>query len=99
MAELRAGGLAIIINSRIKSNIGKTVILIRHLGVMKGHAGTESYDSWDVRGASSNKLTGYLPDGSVVAWPTVFVPSQWLMPIDGDDFQHEDERQRELTHG
>lgn len=99
MAELKAGGLAIIVKSRVGENVGKTVILTRHLGVMKGNTMNVSHDSWEVKSANGEKLKGYLPDGSVVSWTCVFCPSAWLLPIDGDDFQHEDERKKELTHG
>lgn len=96
MAELKAGGLAVIIKSRLPDNVGKTVTLVRHIGVMQSHASKKEYDSWLVKSCGASKLTGYLPDGSVVSWYEVFTPSSWLMPIDGEEFQQEDSEQREL---
>lgn len=98
MAELKAGGMAIIIKSRIEGNVGRTVKLIRHLGVMKGHVMDEFHDSWEVAGVCGNNLKGYLPDGFVVSWPVVFCPAAWLMPIDGDDFSHEKESEKQLQN-
>lgn len=99
MAELKVGGLAIIINSRLNGNIGATVRLTRHMGIMRGHVMDAEYDSWEVESANGRPLKGYLPNGMVVDWGSVYCPARWLMPIDGDEFQREDERQRELTHG
>lgn len=99
MSELRAGGLAVIINSRIPENIGVTVRLLKHLGVVTGHTMSVAYDSWTIEAASNRKLAGYIPDGSLIMWPTVTCPSKWLMPIDGEDFSHEDKRQKELVNG
>lgn len=36
MSELRVGGMAIIVNSLLKENIGRTVILKEYLGVIRG---------------------------------------------------------------
>lgn len=99
MAELKVGGLAIIINSRLKENIGATVRLTKYMGVMRGHVMDVELDSWQVESATESQLQGYLPNGMVVYWDTVNCPAKWLMPIDGGDFQHEDEREKELTHG
>lgn len=91
MADLRAGGLAIIIKSRFPENIGKVVKTEKFIGT------SEPYyvDCWEVTAIS--QLTGTLypvkEGGSAVA------PAKSLMPIDGDNFQHEDEQQKELTHG
>ncbi|RRW77636.1 hypothetical protein EGJ48_03565 [Pantoea dispersa] len=97
MAELKVGALAIIINSRLKENIGATVRLTRYMGIMRGHVMDVELESWQAESANGRPLQGYLPNGMVVNWDVVNCPAKWLMPIDGDDFQHEGERQKELS--
>ncbi|MDU7377866.1 MAG: hypothetical protein E7L09_05770 [Enterobacteriaceae bacterium] len=99
MAELRVGGLAIIINSRVPENIGITVRLVKHVGVVMGYMMPAAYDAWEIESASGRKLSGYLADGKLVSGPASTCPSKWLMPIDGDDFSHEREREKELING
>lgn len=91
MAELKEGGLALVIRSRFPENIGKVVRTDRFIGI------SEPYfvDSWEVTALSP--LTGTL--GPAKEGGSMVAPVFSLMPIDGDDFQHEDERQKELTHG
>lgn len=98
MAELRAGGLAIILKSRIPCNVGKVVLLIKSIGLVKGTMTDLFLDSWEVEGGSGNNLKGYLPDATVVSWPRISVPSAWLMPIDGEDFSHEKESEKQLQN-
>lgn len=99
MSELRAGGLAIIVNSLLKENIGRTVILKEYLGVIRGVVQNVERASWVVESATGEVLKGILPGKQIVNTMTCSVPSDWLMPIDGEDFSHEDERQKELTNG
>ncbi|WP_313327748.1 hypothetical protein [Enterobacter oligotrophicus] len=99
MSELRVGGLAIIVNSQLKENIGRTVILKEYLGVIIGYVQKIERAAWHVESATSEVLKGILPDGEIINTMTCAVPSDWLMPIDGEDFSHEDERQKELTNG
>lgn len=91
MADLRAGGLALVIKSRFPENIGKVVRTDRFIGI------SEPYfvDSWQVTALSP--LSGTL--GPAKEGDSMVAPVFTLMPIDGDDFQREDERQKELTHG
>ena len=88
MAELRAGGLAIIIRSRFPENVGKTVRLIKLMGFDEYLGG----DEWEVTALSA--LTGTLypvnPGDSCTGL------SKNLMPI--DDFSSEDENQKEREH-
>lgn len=84
MAELRAGGLAIIIRSRFPENVGKTVILIKFMGE----------GEWELTALSDLKGTLY----PVRAGDSCVGLSQNLMPIDGDDFSNEDERKKEREH-
>lgn len=89
MRELRLGGLALIIKSRIPENVGATVRLIKHIGVVRGAISDEEFEAWRVESASGVDLKGYLPGGLLVDWPTVNCPAKWLMPIDGLDFSDE----------
>ncbi|HFE8995024.1 TPA: hypothetical protein ACGATL_000259 [Raoultella ornithinolytica] len=84
MAELRAGGLALIIRSPFDENVGKTVSLIKFMG------GGE----WELTALSDLKGALY----PVRAGDSCVGLGQNLMPIDGDDFSNEDERQKELEH-
>lgn len=91
MAELKAGGLALVIKSRFPENIGKVVKTDKFIGI------SEPYfvDCWQVTALSFMAGTLYpaREGDSAVA------PAHALMPIDGDDFQHEDEQKKDLTHG
>lgn len=91
MAELKPGGLALIIKSRFPENIGKTVKTEKFIGVSE----TYYVNCWEITALSL--LTGTLMP--VEEGDSAIAPAASLMPIDGDDFQHEDERHKELTHG
>lgn len=94
MAELKAGGLAIVISSPIPKNVGRVVELVEFWGILKSRYTGEEGPAWEVK--TDSPMT--LPNG----WPsdlTGLIFSKNLMPIDGDDFQHEGERQRELIDG
>lgn len=89
MSELRAGGLALVVRCTDQNLIGRVVTLIELL-----KPGCFTYEGkqyvFKANGA------GWLCEiGDGIA---VFLPSS-LMPIGGDDFSHEYERQKELTHG
>lgn len=89
MAELRAGGLALVIKSTDPDQVGKVVTLIQLVSPGDFLFNRKRYVS---------KATGPVwlcekPDAYVTHYPSQ------LMPIDGDDFQHEDERKKELTNG
>lgn len=105
MAELKPGGLALIIDSSKSSDIGKCVTCVRIVPARgsfrspQGRASVNASDhlSWLVSGdvvASTGKET---PVGAGNGW--ALYPPQYLLPIDGDDFQHKDERQKELIDG
>jgi len=103
MAKLKPGGLALVIAGQQNAIlIGHTVELVR----------LESAESWvRIPGQPlffnekparwlviKHGLNMNLSNGSVVTGYALIFPKH-LMPIDSDDFQHEDERQKELTHG
>ncbi|HBQ7153562.1 hypothetical protein HA502_27555 [Klebsiella pneumoniae] len=92
MAELRAGGLAIIIRSRFPENVGKTVRLVRFIGEVHQSTGYGIY--WEVIALAG--LTGTRK--RVKPGSAGMAQSKNLMPIDGDDFSNEDERQKEREH-
>ncbi|KJW92553.1 hypothetical protein [Enterobacter hormaechei] len=98
MRELKVGGLALIIKSRIPENVGATVRLVEHLGVIKGAISGEEFEAWNVESASGSNLKGYMPGGLLIDWPTVNCPAKWLLPIDGGDFSNERESGREKSH-
>lgn len=82
MAELRAGGMALIINSQFPENVGKAVRLIELIGFNESLCG---YD-WEV--AALSELTGTLYP--VKAGDRCTGLDRNLMPIDSDDFSNED---------
>ncbi|MDQ6511981.1 hypothetical protein QQO22_06920 [Klebsiella pneumoniae] len=92
MAELRAGGLAIIIRSRFPENVGKTVRLVRFIGEVHQSTGYGIY--WEVIALAG--LAGTRK--RVKPGSAGMAQSKNLMPIDGDDFSNEGERQKEREH-
>ncbi|CAM6945230.1 hypothetical protein ACQLNC_002998 [Klebsiella michiganensis] len=92
MAELRAGGLAIIIRSRFPENVGKVVKLVACVGEINHPLGRGVY--WELEAMS--ELAGTL--WRVKSGSTGMAQAKNLMPIDGDDFSNEGERQREREH-
>ncbi|HEC2625672.1 TPA: hypothetical protein R2K43_000829 [Raoultella planticola] len=100
MAELRAGGLVLVIASGNQNEVGKTVTLVRVVSSGEYHKFPDgsSYTMmelgqqlWVVSGDVSVYTSK--PSGGM----SIF-PSSHLMPIDGDDFSNEDEHQKEREH-
>lgn len=91
MAELRAGGLAILIKSRFAGNVGKVVLVKRFYGE---HA-LGDRDCWMVEVISPGMMgvNGPCKIGSEAA-----CRSGWLMPIDDADFSHEKESEKQLQN-
>ncbi|WP_154905690.1 hypothetical protein [Klebsiella michiganensis] len=92
MAELRAGGLAIIIRSRFPENVGKVVKLVTCVGKINHDLEPGIY--WEVEALS--ELSGTL--WRVKSGSNGLAQAKNLMPIDGDDFSNEDEHQKEREH-
>lgn len=99
MSELRAGGLAIIIGLKTFAELnGKSVLLEKMVSpgeIFTAPCGkrcrsVEKIKTWIVIGNvySSNGFQGWCQ-----------LDPKNLIPIDGEDFSHEDERQKELTNG
>jgi len=110
MAELRTGGLAIIIRSSVTEEVGKVVTCLQVVTPGSNYAPPqtngeafcwpESYPTaWMVSGYIKTRCQWTRKKGYfwVEGWG-IYTPDQ-LMPIDGDDFQHEKEWQKELTNG
>lgn len=94
MAELKPGGLAIVISSPVPKNIGRVVELVEYWGVLNSQYTGEVGPAWKVKVDKEMILPNGRPSDL-----TGLIFSKKLMPIDGDEFQHEDERHKELTHG
>lgn len=95
MAELKPGGLALVIRGE---DCGKCVTTERYIqggSSFKGPCGRMF--------TAADKGGGWLCTGDIHAkdrpelkgWAIYWAEN--LMPIDGDDFQHEDERKKELS--
>lgn len=107
MSKLKPGGLALVIDSVTPKNIGRCV------HVISWHPPKADFVAPDgTLGAMPDYSGGWLCTGEVVCEGKMSVsgkdfrhegwamfPPEYLLPIDGDDFQHEDERQKELTYG
>ncbi|EPH1720592.1 hypothetical protein P2116_004662 [Klebsiella quasipneumoniae] len=100
MAELRAGGLALVLASENQNEVGKTVTLVRVVSSGEYHKFPDGIrytmigpgqQIWVVSGDVS--IYTNKPSGGM----SIF-PSKSLMPIDGDDFSNEDQRQKEREH-
>ncbi len=96
MSELRAGGMAIIVMSHSSENIGKVVELVCFLGRLDDCPHKNRENIWRISPVSSS-IVGR--KGIIQPGYTARCPGEWLMPIDGEDFSREDERQKELTNG
>ncbi|MDK2633162.1 hypothetical protein QMZ93_07370 [Pantoea stewartii subsp. indologenes] len=101
MAELKAGGIAIFIAGPAEL-LGLQVDTVRY--VIPGESITLP-TGFRMRNAGKGRWLIYnerifvtLSNGKVLD-DYCLCPAHWLMPIDGDDFQNEDERHKELTHG
>lgn len=103
MPELKAGGLALIIDSNKSSDIGKCVACVQLVparGSFYSPRGRpclnfSDHNCWLVTGDVVSELVKGAPIWAGNGW--ALYPPQYLMPIDGDKFQHEGERQKELT--
>lgn len=91
MIELKAGGLAIIIKSRFPENVGKVVTTSNFIGQ------SELYGTYCWKVIAHTNLTGTIRP--VKEGESAIAPVFSLMPIDGDDFIKESEREKELSHG
>ena len=101
MAELRAGGMALIIDSATPEEVGRcvyTVSLIPPGGRFASPHGRPTNNhsesvAWFITGDVKASLGDGAPIWAGKGWS--LYPPQYLMPIDGDDFGSEDQHQKE----
>ncbi|HHS9552222.1 TPA: hypothetical protein ACTXCE_003326 [Raoultella planticola] len=101
MSELRAGGMALIIDSATPEEIGRCISLVKLIPVRGSFTSPQGRPSnnageipaWLVTGNVEAKLGKGAPLWAGKGW--ALYPPQYLIPIDGDDFSNEDERQKE----
>lgn len=101
MAELRAGGLAIIVggNPETFGVVVTTERLVPHGDRISLPNGRRFSNGGSTRWlVHCDRLVITLSNGSTLDDYCLMFP-HWLMPIDGDDFTHEDEREKELVNG
>lgn len=104
MAELKAGCQAMIIGGFYRTNDGKSVLVVGFVPngstfTWNGQAYAEPVPMGDAWLISGDLVSRDGDTGEAKRLDFALMPGKYLMPIDGDDFQHEDERQKELTHG
>lgn len=100
MAELKPGGLALVIAGPQSGACVTTEFYVRPGQNFNLPDGRKSYNgdtvhAWFCTGrvkprvqTKHKNLTGF-----------ALFTSEMLLPIEGDEFQHKDEQQKELTHG
>ncbi|AER33617.1 hypothetical protein [Pantoea ananatis] len=101
MAELKAGGMAIFIAGPTEL-LGLQVDTMRYVSPGESitlPTGFRMRNAWKGRWLIHNERIFVTLGNGKVLDDYCLCPGSWLMPIDGDDFQHEDERHKELTHG
>ncbi len=101
MANLRAGGMAIIVggNPETYGIVVTTEKLVPHGDLIVLPNGKRFVNSGSLRWlVHCDRLVITLSSGTVID-DYCLMFSHWLMPINGDDFSREDERQKELADG
>ncbi|MEQ9888858.1 hypothetical protein ABRP55_20255 [Pectobacterium zantedeschiae] len=99
MAELRVGGLAMVLPSNGLSSqihndwVGTVVRLVRFIPA--GQGVSDCIELNDGRPFCHRVDTWLITDGEINGT----TQPKYLMPIDGDDFTHEDEREKDLVNG
>lgn len=103
MAELRAGALALVVGGQKNEVlIGRTVELVRLVAaesMVKIPGQPLFWNEAPARWLITKKGLRVILSNKSVLQGFALISPQHLVPIDGDDFQHEDEQQKELTHG
>ena len=110
MSELRVGGLAIIIRSSVPEEVGKTVTCLQSVAPGCDYAPPQTRgekfcwpkdypQAWMVSGDIRTECCWTKKKGSFFVDGWGIYTSDQLMPIDGEDFSHEGEHQKELSHG
>lgn len=102
MSELKAGCKALVVGGFYRVNDGKAVEVIGFIPngqqfEFEGQLYADKPprgDAWLIVGDLTCQL-----NGDAQRMHFALIPGEYLMPIDGTDFSHEDERQKELSHG
>ena len=98
MSELRAGGMALIIGLKTYAELNGHSVLLEKM-VSPGEVFTSPCGRGCMSGAQEESwiVTGNVYSSNGFKGWCQLAPKN-LMPIDGEDFSHEDERQKELTN-
>ncbi len=102
MSELRPGCKALVIGGFYRVNDGKAVDVIEFIPngqtfEFEGQLYADKPprgDAWLIVGDLICQL-----NGDAQRMHFALIPGECLLPIDGEDFSNEDERQKELTNG
>ncbi|HCB9326961.1 TPA: hypothetical protein ACNOIS_005560 [Klebsiella oxytoca] len=100
MAELRAGCQAMIIGGFYRTNDGKSVLVVGFVPngsrfIWNGEVYAEPVPMGDAWLVSGDLVARDGATGEAKRIDFALMPAKYLMPIDGDDFSGEDERQKE----
>lgn len=104
MSELRAGCQAMIIGGFYRTNDGKSVQVVGFVPngaqfTWEGAVYAEPVPMGDAWLISGDLVIRDGDTGEAKRLNFALMPGKYLMPIDGDNFRHEDELQKELTNG
>jgi hypothetical protein len=101
MAELKIGCLALVVKTyNVHENLGRSVVIERLIADGKRFRSPKTNGMCEnASGETLYLVTGNIKNAFVGEDGWHLMRRNQLMPIDGNDFQHEDERQKELTHG
>lgn len=101
MSELKAGGLAIFVAGPVEL-LGLQVETVRYVSageLITLPTGFRMRNSGRGRWLIHNERIFVELSSGTILNDYSLCRGNWLMPIDGEDFSHEDERQKELSHG
>lgn len=103
MAELRAGGLAMIIGGFYRTNDGKAVLVAGFVPngsrfTWNGEVYAEPVPMGDAWLVSGDLVARDGSTGEAKRMDFALMPEKYLMPIDGDDFNYEDQHQKAREH-
>lgn len=97
MAELKPGGMALVIRGE---DCGKCVTTERFIPGKSEFIAPDGKNCTAARGCGGWLCTGDVnPKDRPEIRGWALFRTENLLPIDGDEFQHEDDQQKELTHG
>lgn len=103
MSELKAGCRALIIGVFYRTNDGKSVFVEQYVPngesfIYEGQRYADPIPLGDAWLISGDIIVRTGDTGEAKRLGFGLIPGKFLMPLD-DDFSHEDEQQKDLTHG